>query len=394
MRITIFTDSFTPLIDGVVTSTTNLVKNLADRGHKIYIIAPSFNKKFEEFKHKNVKIKRVYSIPAFFYSGYRFTYPFSFKILKYLKKEKIECIHFQTPLALGLQAILISKVLKLPLIGTFHTLFTHPDYIKHIKMGYKPFEKMAWSYARMFYNKCDLITCPSQETKKELLKHGFYRPIKVISNGIDLKMFKNSKCASVKKKYNKNGKLLLFVGRVAHEKNIPYLLKCFKLVLKEVPDTKLLVIGDGPQMEEVKEDIKKFGLSENVILLGKIEHSKLAKSSIFKASDLFVTASITENQPMTMLEAQANGMACVGIKAMGVKDLIKNNYNGFLVKNGNKKEFADKVITLLKNKKLRNKMGKNALNEIKKCEIKNVGDVWENIYSDMIKNYNRLTKTK
>jgi len=389
MRITIFTDSFTPLIDGVVTSTINLVKNLADRGHKIYIIAPSFNKKFEEFKHKNVRVKRVYSIPAFFYSGYRFTYPFSFEILKYLKKEKIECIHFQTPVALGLQAILLSKVLDLPLVGTFHTLFTHPHYRKHMKIDYKPIEKMAWTYARMFYNKCNLITCPSQETKKELLKHGFKRPIKVISNGIDLKMFKNSKYASVKKKYNKNGKLLLFVGRIAHEKNLNLLIDSFNAVLKKLPKTKLLIVGDGPQMKELKEKIKSLDINDKVILAGKIDHKDLVKSSIFKACDLFVTASTTETQGITLLEAQANGLVCIGINKGGVKDLIKSGVNGYLVKE-DKKDFAKKIIRVLSDDKLMKKMKKNTLEKVREHEISIIGRLWEKEYSKLIKSSSKL----
>jgi len=392
MKIALFTDTFAPLVDGVVTSTVNLAKNLADRGNKIYIIAPNFNKKFKEFKYHNIKVKRIYSLPAFFYSGYRFTYPFSFKILKYLKKEKVELIHFQTPVILGLQAILISKILKLPLVGTFHTFFTNADYLKHIKMDYKSVENMAWFYARAYYNKCDLVTCPSEQTKKELLKHGFKKQIKVISNGIDLRIFKNSKYVYTKKKYNKDSKCLLFVGRVAHEKNLKYLIDCFKLVSKKLPEIKLLIVGDGPQMGELKEKIKSSGISNKVILARAIEHEKLIKSSIFKDSSLFITASVTETQGITLLEAQANGLICVGINAGGIKDLIKNGYNGYLVENGDKQKFADRVIKLLKDKKLYVKMKKNTLKEIKKHKIEKVVDSWEEEYSRLINLFKNKSK--
>ncbi len=90
LKIAIFTDTFIPLLDGIVTATINLARGLADRGHKVYIIAPKFKEKHKEFSYKNVKVKRVASIPAFFYPGHRFTSPFSLDVIHYLKKEDIK----------------------------------------------------------------------------------------------------------------------------------------------------------------------------------------------------------------------------------------------------------------------------------------------------------------
>jgi len=316
MKIAIFTDTFLPQVNGVVTATISLAKNLADRGHKIYIICPKFNGT-SYFKHKNIQIIRMGSIPAYFYEDFRFTAPVSFKLFNFLKKEKIDIIHFQTQMPLGIQAIILSKLLKIPLIGTFHTNIADPDYLKHIKLNNKYVQNISWIYNRFYYNRCDLITCPSEVTREELLKSGFKEPIKAISNGINLNIFNNSNWKQVKKKYNKKGKILLFVGRIAHEKNIFYLLDCFKLILKKVPNTKLLVVGDGPQMTQLKQKIKDLKVSNNIILTGRIAHEKLIKSSIFKISDLFVTASTTETQGISTLEAQANGLVCVGINKGG-----------------------------------------------------------------------------
>lgn len=383
MRIAVFTDSFYPKIDGIVTSTISLAKGLANRGHKICVIAPKY-KNAKEFRYKNVKVIRVASIPALFYPGFKFTSPFSSNILEHLKKEKIDIIHFQTPITLGVQAIIAAKLLKIPLVGTFHTFFANPQYLEHIKMNYGFIQKVSWAYAKAYYNKCDLITCPSEVAKRELLKHGFINKIKAISNGIDSSIFNNSKYKQVRNKYSKKGNLILFVGRIAHEKNIFYLLDCFKLILKKLPETKLIIVGDGPQLKELKESVKSLNLSGKVIIIGKIAHEKLVKSSIFKASDLFVTASTTETQGITMLEAQANGLVCVGIDAGGTKELIKNNYNGYLVKKGNKRDFANKTVKLLLNSSLRERMQKNTLKEIKHHFISNVIEIWEKVYSELI----------
>jgi len=384
MRIAIFTDCFLPQIDGVATATLNLTKGLANRGHKVYIIAPKY-RGVKEFKHKNIKVIRINAVPALFYPQLKISNPFSMSLYLKLKKEKIDLIHFQTPLTIGMQGIVLSRMLKVPLVGTFHTMIADLQYLKHGGINVKLAQNLTWKYARAYYNRCNLITCPSESTKKELLDNDFTKPIKVISNGINFSIFDNSKWKKVRNKYNPGGKLLLFVGRLAYEKNIPYLLECFKLVLHKSPNTKLLIIGDGPQVAEIKSFSERLELKNNIIFTGRINHEELIKSSIFKACDLFVTASTTENQPMTILEAQANGLVCICLNKRGVKDLIKSGYNGYLAKS--KKEFSNRIIELLSDNKLRSRMRKNTLREIRKHDIKKVITIWERTYSKLIKDF-------
>lgn len=389
LNIAIFTDSFFPMRDGIVTSTISLIKGLSDRGHKIYVIAPK-HRGIKEFSYPNVTVKRVRGIPALFYPGFKFTSPISMKLILYLKKKNIDIIHFQTPVSLGIQAIFTAKILKKPLIGTFHTFINDEEYIKHIGINFKFLQNFTNGYLRNYYNRCDLITCPSESARKELLKINFTKPIEVISNGIDLLQFDNSNYKKFMKKYKLRGKTLLFVGRIAYEKNIGYLLDCFKLVIKKIPEIRLLLIGGGPQMTEIKELVKELDLSEEVIFVGKMEHSKLIKSGVFKVGNIFVTASKTETQGITVLEAQANGMVCVAMDARGTKDLIKNGFNGYLVKDGDKKGFAKRIIDLFENKKLYNRMKKNTLKEVRKHNINFVIGQWENLYSRVIKNKEKL----
>lgn len=383
MNIAVFTDTFTPMRDGIVTAMTGTIKGLADRGYKIYVIAP-YHKNFKEFSYPNVTVKRVRGVPALFYPGFKFTSFISLEVIRYLKKREIDIIHFQTPFTIGIQAILTAKILHKPLVGTFHTFVTDEMYLKHAGINPKFLRKLAYSYVRGFYNKCNLITCPSESTRKELKDNNFFKPMKVISNGIDLKSFENLNREKIKEEYKLNNKTILFIGRIAYEKNIKYLLKCFKIVLKKIPDAKLLIVGGGPQMEEIQNFSDMLNISKNVIFTGKIEHRVLIKSEIFKTCKIFVTASTTENQPITLLEAQANGLVCVGMNVRGIKDLIKNNYSGYLVRKDNKNEFAKKIIALLKSKELLNKMSKNTLKEIKKHDISLVVQEWEKNYKNLI----------
>lgn len=384
MRIAIFTDTFQPQVNGIVTATLHIAEGLAKQGHKVHIIAPK-HKILKEFKFKNIVVKRRFGIPAPFYTGFKLTLPFDIGLLIYLIKNKIDVVHFQTPGTLGMNAIILAKLLNLPLIGTFHTFLAHPHYLKHIKMDYQFMDNFSWSYLRGYSNRCDLITSPSNETKKELIQRGFKRPIKVISNGIDLKMFNNSNWKKVRSSYGKDARLALFVGRIAHEKNIFFLIDCFKKVVKKVPKAKLIIVGGGPQMHDLRQRIRSNRLEDNVVLLGEIKHHELLKSSIFKACDIFVTASVTENQPMTVLEAQANGLPCIGLDGGGMKDLIKDGHNGYLLSPSDSEGFSDRMIQILSDTKTRDKMSRNTLDGVKEHSLPMVIKEWEKTYAQAIK---------
>lgn len=384
MKIAIFTDTFLPQVNGVVTATINLAKGLSRKNHQVFIICPKFKNETKEFEHPSIKIIRINSIPAYLYEDLRFTSLINSKLIKLLKKEKIDIIHFQTPMTLGFQAILISKILKVPLVGTFNTFFSDPQYLKHLKINSKLAQNMTWVYTKIFYNKCNLISSPSESTRDILIDKGFKKPIKKISYGIDFSIFDNSKWKEVKNKYNKDGKIVVYIGRISHEKNLLYLLECMNTVLKRVTNTKMLIIGDGPQMKEIKEKIASLQLSDKVILTGKIPHEQLVKSSIFKASDLFVTASTTETFGITTLETQVNGLPCIAIKAKGTEDLIKDGINGYLVKRGDKQKFANRVIELLTNPSIYKEMQKNTKELVKEHDLKKVIILWEKEYKKLI----------
>lgn len=380
MRIAFFTDMFLPQMNGVANAVVQLAKGLSDRGNHVYIIAPRFPR-LQEFTYPNITVKRCASIPAFVYPNLKLTTVFDHAVLKFIKDNKVEIIHFHTPATLGLQAILTARLLKLPLIGTFHGFFMDQQYLKHLKLNYRIVESLVWRFSNLFYNRCDAVVCHSESVKSELLRRGCRRPVKVIPLGIDFGMFSNKKAKTVKQAYNRKGKLLLYAGRIAYEKNILYLLECVALALKQVPDAKLLIVGDGPQMPQVKAKIRELCIQDKVILTGMIEHAKLVKSGIFGACDIFVNASTTETGPLTMLEAQANGLVCVSVKGKGMA-LVKDGVNGFLVEATDKQGFAQKVVKLLSDSRTLRKMKSETLKTVKGYDIAKVSKEWEKTYQE------------
>jgi 1,2-diacylglycerol 3-alpha-glucosyltransferase len=383
MKIAIFTETFFPHTNGVLTAIINLSKGLADNGHQVYIITPKF-KGGQEFIYPNITVHYIKGINAFIYEDIKLVSPVSIRTLNFLKKEKIDIIHFMSPWTTGNKAIFISKFLKVPLVGTFHTLIGDPENLKHVHLNYPFVKKHVWKYINSYYDKCDLVTCPSNFAKQELIKNKCKAPIKVISNGIEKQDIDKKALSKLKRKYKKT-QILLFVGRIAYEKNIEQLIDCFKLILKEKPKVKLLLIGGGPQEDIIKTKIKQYDLEKNIIMLGPIEHKKLLTDGYYQLADLFVSTSKTETFGLTMLEAQINGVVCVVSNAAGVGYLIKNNKTGILVPPDNNKAFAKTVIKMLSDKKKCAEIKKNLKESVKIHYIPNIIEQWEKEYSRLIK---------
>ncbi len=359
-------------MNGVVTSTVKLAKKLADRGHIIHIIAPKFEKKVR-FNYPGIHVRRVVGIKAGFYEDFKLTPLLNPLLYNYIKRNNIDVFHFQTPMNLGFEAFLLARFFKKPLIGTFHTFFADKEYLKHCGLRSEVFERLAWTYATFFYNLPDVVTSPSRETKRELVRQGCRVPIKIISNGIG-SQFDNSRSERVRKKYDRGGLMLVFVGRLAHEKNHFFLMDVMREIYEKDPSIVLLMVGDGPQKDEIKARAPK-----NVIFLGSIKHDAFVRSGILGACDVFCTASKTENQPVSIMEAQANGLACVGPRAKGISDLIKHKKNGLLVKPDSKRGFVNAILSL-RDEKYRKQLSEGARVTIKEHDMDKVADCWEKVY--------------
>ena len=399
MKIAIFTDSFFPQINGIVTSVADLAKGMCDRGHKIYIVAPNYHDIKHEFSYKDIEVLRLPAIDASFYEGFRWSAIMHKPTFRKLKKANIDLVHFMTPITVSVFGILVGKMLKKPIIGTYHTFVSELSYLKqffpHAGSGTQRF---AWSYTNAFYNRSHLITTPTENARLELINNRCKVPVEAVSNGIKLDSFDNSNSKAIKEKYNPDGDIILFVGRVAPEKNMPVLLKAFKDLTLTDNTTKLLLVGGGPSLDECKEYAKTEGLEDRIIFTGLIQTDELKKSGIFGACKLFVTASTTETQSITVLEAEANGLPCIGPNAKGIPNVIDHNVNGFLVSPNNSQEIADAIKLLLSDSDLYKKFSANAILSAEKQDFNKILDGWEDRYlrvsKEKVKRLPRIQKIK
>lgn len=383
MRIAIFTDTFTPSINGIVVSVVNSISILSKKGNDYLVVCPQYG----AIGHENLdaQVLRLPSLSLPQYKEFHVSLPFHRHLTKIVKEFAPDCVHIETYGTAGFLGARVAKKLKIPLMGTYHTLASEMDsYIvgpknklRDIKEKEGLLKQFLWKTSIIPYNFCDLVTAPAQSIVRALKKHELKPPTIAISNGIELSMF------PMKKKYATKPRKIIHLGRISFEKRLDILLESFKLVLKEMSDVKLEVIGGGPALESSKELAKKLGIAKSVKFLGYKKRTEIYKR--YQAADVFVTASPMETQGLVIYEAMACGLPCVGVNRYAVPDAIKNGKNGFVAKNPYVENMAKQVLMLLKDPQLIERLGRAGRksaeeNEIEKCVVK-LGEAYKKTIS-------------
>ena len=363
MRIGIFTDTYTPFINGVTTSVLMLKKALEKKGHIVYIVTVNAeNLKYQT--EENGKVIRIPGIPIGIYD-YRLTGIYPIKAIKTIKKWNLDVIHSQTEFGIGTFARIISKQLNIPLVHTYHTMYE--DYVHYITHGYfNRSSKKILEYLTVFY--CDktiseLVVPTGKAYKLFKQKYKVDRNVYIVPTGIEVEKFykeNNQKLNKTKKReelgLDKDDFVILFVGRIASEKNIEWLLSSMKPLISVSSKIKLLIIGDGPDLEKYKKYISKNNLENNVIFTGKVPWNQI--SSYYLIADCFTTASKTETQGLTVIEAMAASLPVVAIDDESFRDTIIHDLNGLIFKN--KREYKKYILALFQNESYRKKISNQA----------------------------------
>lgn len=397
MRIGIFTDTYPPYLNGVSTSIKMLEKGLKELGHSVYII--TVNPKNYKYEIKD-NIIYLPGIPTNIYD-YRISSIYSLKASLYIRKLNLDVIHSHTEFGVGTFARVIAKELLIPIVHTYHTMYE--DYKYYITKGY--FDKETDAALKYFINyycdkTVDELIVPTNKIKKSFkTKYGLTRNIHVIPTGIDISNFYQEnftlkEISNLKKKLKINERFItLFVGRLGEEKSVDKLINYEVEIAKEIPNHLLLIIGDGPDKEKLEALTKKLNLTNNVLFLGKIEHSKIYK--YYQLCDIFTTASKSETQGLTVIEAMAAGKLVLAIKDDAFKDFV-NSKNGYLFKN--KEEYINKTIYYFKNKEELIKISKQAKEDSLQYSYleyaKKVLKVYTLVSSEKTTNNNFLEKAK
>lgn len=384
MNIAIFTDCYTPQINGVVTVIRTIKNELEKRGHNTYIFTVQHPNAAEE--------KGVYRIKSYQFSKdpqHRIGVIIERQIINIAKSLKIDLIHTHTEFSLYVLSRKVSHRLKIPSIHTLHTYY--PDYL-----SYTPFllelilKKNLGSFIKRHLKNQSCIIVPSRKNCDYLQKIKNSVPVKIIPNGIDLSLFyKRSENDSLliqefRRRYNISefDKLIVFVGRLGFEKNIYTLLDNFKEILLHRINVKLLLVGDGPDRQALQEHCYNLELGNNVIFTGYLRWPDEIKV-VYAASHLFMSASHSEVHPVTFIEAMASGLPIVVVSDSSNVDMVLNGENGWALEED--KLLWTKALEILNDEQSKARMGQRSLEISEKYSVSSFIDSTLAVYNEFKK---------
>jgi len=302
-----------------------------------------------------------------------------FSIRKSIKKEKADMVHAHWIIPHGFLSVFFKKKYEIPLIVSAHGSDVFPLRNRFFR-----------AIQRKVLKNCNVCTVNSNATKNELIRRfpEFKNKVRIIPMGVDVNFFNKG---NVKNKFkeHKNIKIILFVGRLSEQKGIQYLIKSIPPINKKVKNIKLLIVGEGAYKKELMKIIKRLNLETKVEFKGALPKNKLV--DYYNLADVVVMPSLagkagTEGQGLVLLEAMACGKAVVGTNIGGIKDIIKDGVNGFLVNQKDSKEMADRIIRLINDSKLRKKIEKNGrMFVIRNYSWQKIAKQFELVYRNVLK---------
>ena len=390
MRIGIFTDTYSPDVNGVARSAELLKTSFEELGHEVFVVCthPGVTIKEEGniIRVPGVEIKKFY--------GYAIAQPLHPLLLSKIKSLDLDIIHAETEFGVGIFANMVADSLKIPLVRTYHTDYV--DYMNYFNITGseligKGLKGAVSKLSKLFGNNCLRLMTPSAKTASMLKECQITTKIDVIPNGIDLSSFKPKKdktrVSSIKKELkNKDEKLLVYVGRCAKEKSLDMILESFIKIKKEKLKIKLVVVGLGPQLNEYKKYVKDNKLDSYITFVGKKPFEDVPY--YYQAGDAFISASTSETQGLTYIEGLAAGLPIIVRKDDVLDDILIENVNGFSF-NG-KEDIYDVIYKFYKldSKKLL-KMKQDAIKSVKKYDSVEFAKNTLNIYEDVIEEFKK-----
>ncbi len=355
MRIGLFTESYPPLINGVSTSVQTLIAQLEHAGHDVFV----FTSRYPKYKDARPHVYRYPSVNSLVEPDYVLPVPVSPAIAAAIPRLKLDLVHSQSPFLLGLLARRIARRYGLPHLSTNHTLYSeYAHYVPLLPRAVTRRVIIRWMHG--FYNSCDHVLAPSELTRSRLQAYGVLAPISVVPTGIPAPPFLLAKPADTKRELglSPNARLLLYVGRLAPEKNLGMLLLAFQRISQKAPDTFLVLAGSGGSAAALRRRAKQLGIEGRTIFTGFVGRTRL--DPLYAASDLFLFPSKTETQGLAVGEALAAGTPCVVVNGGGAPEAIRNGINGFVVED-DPAQMAGCALRLLEDEPLRRRLAAEAL---------------------------------
>ena len=345
MNIGLYTDTYFPQISGVATSIKTLKDALERQGHNVFIFTttdPNVKKGTVE-----PNVFRFSSIPFVSFTDRRIAFRGLFEATKVAKEVNLDIVHTQTEFALGTIGKYVAHQLDIPAIHTYHTMYE--DYLHYILNGHLLRPYHVKQFVKSYLKNMDGCIAPSGRVEELLRHYGVQIPIRVIPTGVDIQSMNSDANCDVRKDLgiDADAPVILTLSRIAAEKKINHILNVLPAIIEEIPNVKFVIAGDGPDVKVLQEQVERLTLEDYVIFAGNVDHGDVG--NYYRMADIFVSASDTETQGLTYVEALAAGTPCVVYDTdytenIFDKDIFGRRFN-------TQQEMQEEIISLLKQKR-------------------------------------------
>lgn len=384
MRIGLLVDVYKPFMSGITNFVSQHKKALEDMGHKVFV----FTLGHLDYEDEELHIYRSPAIPLT-ETGYQFGFVYS--RLARRKVRTMDILHTQHPFISGSLAVTYGKRYGLPVIFTNHSRYDKiaPYYVPILPGGVS--ETLLETYLPWFANQCQAVTTPTQAIRRLLRDYGVTVRMPVIPNGVDLSPFRapNRLLTRTELGLPDEAKVSVYVGRIAPEKNLPFLLRSFARVCHKLQEVYLLVVGYGPVEQDLHAQSRELGIAQRTVFTGQVPYEQVP--DYLALADLFATASVVEVQPLSIIEGLAAGLPAVAIASDAVTDTLTDGHNGLLTEYSTE-DFAAKWARLLSDDELRVQLAANAQEGSQRYDIHRTAAQMAQLYKEAIEEFHSQPK--
>jgi len=382
MRVAVFTDSWFPRIDGLTTSVDALLKVLKARGHTFHVFCPGPE------SSRDADVTRYKGVPFWGYPDFHMAFRSgAHDTTRILREEGFDLVHIQSPFLVGILGLRAARKAGLPVVTSYHTYI--PDLVPYVvPPGLRtPSRRLVWRLTGAFFRRCDTVLVPSPSCAAELVRHvpgHKIRNLQVHPNGVDVERFHPGKrTEAMRAKLSPDGApVLLSVGRLAREKDVPFLVEAFAAARAVEPRLRLAVGGTGPDLGRITDLVIEKGLVDAVQFLGFVPDAELP--AVYASCDAFASASRFETQGMTAVEAMASGLPVAAVRERGLADYVRHRETGHLFEPG---DVAGAATAILRCIHAGPSMRREARRHAEDLDLQRSTDQLEEVYREVLEHH-------
>ncbi len=367
MRVAHFTNTFLPHVGGVARAVQTIVEDQRRAHHRVLIVAPEFVDSPGQTKvPKNLErsVVRITAFTQYNDSEFSVGVPLATTRSTRLAEFRADLIHSHHPFLLGDTALREAASRQVPLVFTHHTLYEHYTHYLPASLQGETLNDFAAEVATRYANRCAAVFAPSESIRDLIRARGVTVPIHVVPTGIDCAQIATGRASRARTRYHlpRHVTVIGHVGRLADEKNLPYLAAALALSLAQKPTARALIVGEGPAREEMARLFAAAGpaIAMRVVFTGCLSGPALLDA--YAAMDLFVFTSTSETQGLVLAEAMAAGTPVIALDASGVREVVSDGINGrLLAADSSPDDFARALTSALRKPSLRAKWAHAAI---------------------------------